>query len=459
MNLASALHARPRPWMPATSSLLGHLPDYSRDPLAFTDGLLRSGHDVVFCRFGWVRSYFVFDADIAHHVLVGNAANYGKNTRGIRKLKLLLGRGLLTNQGDAWRRQRRIAQPAFRRKAINALGEIMVNAAQQSAARFAARGAHVDDITRELNALTLRIAAETLFSVDIGDDGARVAESLTTALAHFPRLVTAPLPYPELLPTPGNLRFHLAVRSIDQIVCRIIEQRRRELERGGEHKADLLGLLMEARDPESGEAMSDRQLRDEVVTMMLAGHETTANALAFTLMMLGKHPDVAAEVEHEIDTVIGGRAPTAADVMQLRRTRSVLFESMRLYPPAWTTVRTAEGADRLGEYPISKGAYVYISPYALHRSPRYWRDPDVFRPERFDDEEQAKARPKLAFMPFGAGQRKCIGDHFAQLEATLVLAVLLRRLRFSALRGQLVELEPSVTLRPRGGLTMSVAPR
>ncbi|MCA9664245.1 MAG: cytochrome P450 [Myxococcales bacterium] len=439
-----------------TLDLAGHLAPMVRDPVGMVMRTHRECGDIARLRMLYRHVYMLYDAESLHHVLVARQENYGKGTRDYRKLSLVLGKGLLTSEGELWKRQRRIAQPAFRRKTVAALGGVIGEHADALASRWRERaaGAQPLDIARAMNALTLEVAGHTLFGIDLGGDTQAVGKALKLTLRHIDWLTMMPLPYPEYLPTRGNFQFWRAIGTLDRVVREIIDSRRGD----AEYRADLLGLLMAARDPESGEQMSREQLRDEIMTMLLAGHETTANALAWTLMFYARYPQIADRVAAEVDAVVGDGTPDASHVSRLEYTHRTLLESMRLYPPAWMIARRAREADVIQGYDIPAGSFVYIAQYAVHRNPRYWPDPERYDPDRFLPERVAE-RPKLAYLPFAHGPRKCIGDHFAQMEAVIILATLGRALRFELLDGQRIEIEPSVTLRPRYGLRMHVTPR
>lgn len=272
-------------------------------------------------------------------------------------------------------------------------------------------------------------------------------------LDRFYHLVSAPYPYPELVPSPPNLRMWRARNELYRVVDELIAARRRS----GADLPDLLGMLMAARDEESGEAMSDRQLRDEALTMLSAGHETTANGMTWTFYLLSKHPEVARKLEAELDTVLGDRLPTVADLERLPYTQQVLRESMRLFPPVWSLARLSTEDDVIDGFHVPKDTFVFVSQWAVHRHPDFWTNPEGFDPERF-----APGRPapdRFAYFPFSRGQRQCIGDRFAEMEAALLLAVLARRYRFALVPGHPVVPSPSVTLRPKHGLKMTLSAR
>jgi cytochrome P450 len=428
----------------------GNLLERREDPLGlFLRAHARHGERVRL-RLGPVFTLLsLSNADDIKHVLVDHAARYHKGLN-VRPLKVLLGEGLLTSEGDFWKRQRRLAQPAFHRERLAALVAQMAQATSQLLARWEARPAgEALDLSAELMRLTLSIVARTLFSTDVTLAADRVGRALTVALEETNHRFLSFVRLPLRVPTPRNRAYAGAIRTLDAVVLDIIARRRRGETRG----ADVLGMLMEARDEDTGEGMSDAQLRDEVMTLFLAGHETTAVALTWTWYLLTQHPEAEARLREEVARVLGDRLPTAADLPRLQYTTRVLEESMRLYPPAWALGREALAPDVIGGEPVPARPtfLVVMLPYVLHRNPRYWPDPERFDPDRFTP-ERSQGRPRHAYLPFGAGQRQCIGNTFAMMEGTLTLAMMAQRFRLRLVPGQRVELEPLVTLRPRYGL-------
>ncbi|MFK7929934.1 MAG: cytochrome P450 [Myxococcota bacterium] len=443
--------ARWRTWHP-----LGHLGRVSRDPLAFFEEARRLHGDAVWLRMAGADTLHLFRPDYVHHLLVAKNKQYTKTTRGYQILRTLLGLGLLTAEGKHWQRQRRIARPAFKKGIIDGFGATMVEEAERLCDewdRAAAAGVEVD-VNKAMSALTLRVACRTLFSHDIGPVEEVVSEGLDDMIAAFDGLVTSPLPYPWKWPLRANRTGQAAVARLHAVVDRIVAERRRT----GELGDDLLGLLMGAVYEDTGEPMSDEQLRAEVLTMLLAGHETTANALTFALYLLSQRPRVADELAQNIGEAIGDARPSFADYGQLEPVGRVVNESLRLYPPVWTLARMAQQDDEIDGIKVPKGTMVFISPWVLHRHPGFWADPDVFDPDRWSPERSA-GRAKLAYFPFSTGSRKCIGEHFALLEARLLLATLARRYQGHLRPGHKLELETSVTLRVANGLPMTLTRR
>jgi len=432
---------------------LGQLRFFAEHPLEI---FLRANAlgGVVRMRLATKPAFIVSSPEAIRQVLVDKVADYQKKTRGYNKLRLLLGDGLVTSEGEFWLRQRRIAQPAFSKHRLAHFADAMIVAAQDQLTAWAgpAERREVVDVAEAMNRLALRIAGETLVGQDVTGAAAEIGRSLLQILERFPSLVSSPLPWPEHWPLPQNRPFWKGIRTIHRVVDEVIATRRR-----GEAGSDLLGLLMAARDPETGEAMTDRQLRDEVITMLLAGHETTANALAWTLHLLATHPEIQDRVAAEAQAVLGAATVTADDLPKLVWLRQVFQESLRLYPPIWLIARRAEVADVLAGVPIPAGAYLFISPWAAHRRPEAWPEPERFLPERFDPSQPPPDR--FTWLPFSRGRRQCIGDRFAEIEALIILAELVRRFRFLPVPGRAPVPEPSVTLRPGGGLVLQVEVR
>jgi cytochrome P450 len=434
-------HAREGHWF------WGYGPDFASRPLEFLEEM-REVADVVRARMGPVIVHIVNHPEIVRHVLQSNRV-YTKQTMSYVRLRQLVGLGLITSDGDFWLRQRRIAQPAFHKQKIAGFAGIMTRAALAACERW--RSGSTVDICAEMTRVTLSIVCEALLGGDAGADAETVGRAFTE-LNHIliGRLIT-PLPVPSFIPTPENRRFRANLRILDETVYRIIARRRAQPQ--GQPSGDLLSMLMHARDEESGQAMNDRQLRDEVITILLAGHETTAVTLAWTFYLLSQHPEVEARVRAELAEVLSGRTPELADFERLRYTRMVIEETLRLYPPVWILGRGVASDDQLGGYAVGRGGNVVVSPWAMHRSPSLWEAPLEFRPERFAP-ERADALPRYAYFPFAGGPRQCIGNSFALLEAVLILAVVLQRHRLALAPGHRVELEPLLTLRPRGALPM-----
>jgi cytochrome P450 len=362
-------------------------------------------------------------------------------------LSLVLGNGLLTNNGDSWLHQRRLIQPVFHRERLAAFGRLMTESALAWTQEESLDTGQPLDLFEEMSGLTLNIVGKALFGTDMLAQKERVTQAFTT----INHLLAQSFYVPGLLslPTPQRHRLYEARNALYTVVDSLIHKRR-EASTG----SDLLTMLLQAQDEETGEGMTDQQVRDEVMTLIVAGHETTANALCWTFLLLAQHPHIEARLRKEYQQVLNGRAPQMEDLPQLKLARMVLEESMRLYPPAWAFARQAIAEDAMSGYIIAKGAYVLMFPSMTHRHPAFWERPDVFDPERFAP-ERAAGRHRFAYFPFGGGPRLCIGNQFALTEAQLILATILPRYQFRLLPRVALVPEPLVTLRPRGGLLMT----
>ena len=441
---------------PPGHPVFGHAAVLRDDPLHhFVQWGARYG-DVVGLRVPGVRFAYVFHPDGVRHVLQTNAKNYSKQTRGYEKMRLFLGNGLLTSEGDFWKRQRRIAAPAFHRQRIEGFATRMTTATTDMLARWSAPSVtpRTVDLDRELMTLTMRIASETLLGKDLSGDADEVRDALSFLTVNTNTRITGLLDVPLAVPTPANRRFVESVRTLDAVLSGLLAERRRSTV---QHD-DLLGMLLEARDEETGEAMTDAQLRDEAVTIFSAGHETTSNALAWTFLLLARHPAEAARLYEEVDRALGGRTPTLADLPSLPFTRNVIQESMRLFPPAWITGRRAEADDVVCGYRIPAGTQMLVSPWATHRHPQFWEDPEAFDPDRFLP-ARSEGRAPFAYLPFGGGPHVCIGNNFAMMEAQLILAQVSQRFRLELVPGANVVAERGITLRPSPSLPMRLRSR
>jgi len=430
--------------------IFGNLPDYKSDMLNFEKTLARERGDVVSYEMAFRHIHLISHPDDVHKVLVSEADKFIKAPIYRALLSRFLGNGLLTSDGDFWKRQRKLAQPAFHFKRIQTYAETMVNYTDTMLNGW--QDGQTYDINRAMMHLTLNIVVKSLFNTEIGGQADRIAHALTEVLeATTDGLNSVFQLMPAWVPIPRNLRNKRGVRQLDMVIHEIIEGRRGSEQDTG----DLLSMLMLAED-EDGSRMTDKQLRDEVVTLVLAGHETTANALTWALYLLSQHPDVEAKLHAELETVLDGRTPTMADMKQLEYTSMVVKETMRMYPPIPSFARQATVPVTLGGYDLPKEAIIVISPHVLHADPRWWDAPDQFRPERFSKENE-KLQHKYSYLPFGGGPRVCIGNSFAEMEAVLLLARMAQQytLRLDP-PDQTVIPEPTLTLRPLTPLTMKV---
>jgi cytochrome P450 len=441
-----------------------------RDPLGlFLESRARYG-DVVRFKFGPFQYYLVNDPNVVKHVLVDNPKAYTKS-RNYLGLKVVLGEGLLTSEGDHWRRQRKLAQPAFHRDKLAGFANQMSIATRDMLTRWSREdgeprtGSDSFCIHAEMMRLTFRIVGLTLFSSDVDGDAKGVGNALEIAMHWANEHAESMIRIPQYIPTPANVRFRRAKKTLDDVVFRIIADRRVEAKKSGDFGSDLLGMLMAAtEEPDTASGggpatgMDDQQLRDEIITMILAGHETTANLLSWTFHLLSKHPDVERKVREEATRVLGDRDPVLEDVKALEYTRMVLEEGLRLYPPAWIFERQAITTDRLGPYEIAPGAIVGLCPYTLHRHPDYWDNPEGFDPERFRP-DRAEKRPRYAYLPFGGGPRTCVGNHFAMMEAQILLAMIVREHRLELDSSHRAVVDPVITLRPKHGIQVKRRPQ
>ncbi len=430
---------------PPGKPLVGHLFPFRRDPIDFLMRLAREYGDIAYFKLGSQEIFLLSHPDLIKNVLTVDHRNFIKG-RGLQWAKRLLGEGLLTSEGEFHRRQRRIAQPAFHRQRIASYGTLMSEYAART--RDLWQEGKPFDLLQEMMRLTMAVAGKTLFDTDAESEAKEISEALSISVEFFNRFT---LPFADLLaelPVPSTLRFRKAKRRLDETIYRMIAERRAS----GEDRGDLLSMLLLAQDEEGTGGMTDQQLRDEAMTIFLAGHETTANALTWTWYLLSQHPEVEARLHAEIDA-LGERLPTIDDLPKLSYTEKVLAESMRLYPPAWLVGYRAIRDYPVDRYVVPAGGIVLMSQYVMHHDPRYFPDPFRFDTERWRPEAKA-VRPKFSYFPFGGGPRVCIGESFAWMEGMLVIATLAQRWRLRRVPGRPVVLQPLITLRPKDGLQM-----
>ena len=440
---------------PEGNSIVGNLAELGEDPLAFLTKCDRNYGDIVPLRLGLTPACFVAHPDLITQVLREREAFI--KSRGFRALHTLLGDGLLTNEGDSWFRQRRLAQPAFHRSRIQSYGSIMVDYSQQMLEDWKAKDALSSprDIHIDMMRLTLNIVMKAIFNQDVSTGEAdTVAKALDVAMNWFDSKRRQNFLIWEWFPRPENVRYRNAISDMDDTIYEIIRQRRES----GEDPGDLLSMLMSARDEDDGTGMSDQQLRDEIATLMLAGHETTANALSWTWMLLSQNPEAAAKLHAELDQVLSGNPPTDADIAQLPYASAVIKESMRLYPPVSLIGREAVEDVEIEEYLIPKGCVVMLSQWVMHHSPKYFDEPERFRPERWLGDLE-KRLPRGVYFPFGDGPRVCIGKGFALMEAVLILATVAQKYKITLVPEHEIVPQPSITLRPEHGILVTVKER
>jgi cytochrome P450 len=434
--------------------IVGVLPQLRSDPIrVFLDAADRYG-DIAHLKAGPYHGFLLSDPADIKHVLQDNARNYHKSPL-YDRLRDSLGNGLLTSEDSFWLRQRRLAQPAFHRQRLAAMADAMVACTEQMLERWehTASAGTIIDVVEEMMGLTQAIIVRTMFSTDLG----LTAEIVNRTWPIINRRIGETFWSTKLetrLPLPANRRFWRALRELETVVYQIIADRRQTRR----DEPDLLSMFLSARDDETGGGMTDGQLRDEVMTMLLAGHETTSLALSWTYYLLSQHPEIHQGITDEVDRVIGDGPPAFAHVDRLARTRQTLEEALRLYPPAWGFSRLALGDDEIGGYRIPTGSIVFLIPFVVHRRPKLWPDPERFDPGRFAPERES-ARPRFAYIPFGGGPRGCIGNQFAMLEAQLIVAAIAQRFRIELLPEQCIRPEPLITLRPKPGILARVRKR
>jgi cytochrome P450 len=430
---------------------------FFRDPLGFLTRLAHNHGDVVRFRLGTRDTFLLNDPELIRAVLITHDRCFSKGP-GLRVAERLLGQGLLTSEGDFHRRQRRLAQPAFHRKRVEGYARVMAEITAQQTEQW--EDGSVLDIMEEMRALTLRIAAKTLFDTEVAEEVQEISDALTESLRLYGWAI---LPFADRLErfTPFlTRRFERARTRLDATVYRTIAERRAS----GEDRGDLLSMLLLAQDEGAdgdggdGGGMTDLQLRDEAMTLLLAGHETTANALTWTWLLLARNPEALARLHTEVDKALAGRLPTADDLPRLPFTRMVFAESMRCRPPAWIIARTALRDVPLEGFTLPAGALVFMSQWVTHHDPRHYPSPQRFDPDRWTP-AAAEQRPRFAYFPFGGGSRTCIGEQFAWMEGVLALATVASRWRLRPIPGRQPGLMPSLTLRPRSAVRMTVKRR
>ncbi len=458
MNTARELPIRPikaarapLPPGPKGHPILGVMPEFNRDTLHFITRCRDYG-DVVRARFLYVTAYFLYHPSDIEYVVSTNAKNFVK-AMSLRSnfFQRLVGNGLLTSEGEVWKRQRRLAQPAFHRQRISTYGDVMVDFTQRMISTW--REGEIRDIHRNMMRLTLEIVVRTLFNADVSQDADKVGRVLSQIVKPFASQATIKWILDNRLPTATHRRFHREAQKIDEIVYRIIAERRAS----GLDQGDLVSMLLAAHD-EDGSQMSDKQLRDEVITIFLAGHETTALTLSWAWYLLAQSPTVEKKFHAELDDVLGGRLPTLEDLSRLKYTDMIAREAMRLYPPAYGLGREAIEECEIGGFRVPRKTQIFMFQWVTQRDPRFFSEPDAFKPERWT-EEFANALPKYAYFPFGGGPRFCIGNTFATMEIVLVLATIGQRFRLSLAPNHTVSLQPAMSLRPRDGIHVVVESR
>jgi cytochrome P450 len=432
--------------------LLGNIPEFRRDVLSLLMDSTAKFGDIVRFRLGPQIIHLLNHPDYVEHVLQRRHSNYDKNPRSAAVISRVTGESLLTSNGEVWQRQRRLLQPAFHHSSIMGFARTITGYTKTMLDRWEGemKAGDAIDLASEMMRLTFTIVAKVLFSTEIGCETQVIDEAMKIILPEtFGRLGRI-LNCPDWLPTPRNRRFQRALQSLDNVVTRIIADHR-AAHRLGQPMNDLLGMLLNCGSETDGAQLNDRQLRNETITFLLAGHETTANALTWTFYLLAQHDDVAQSLRAELRSVLGGKPPELSDLTHLGFLKCVIKEAMRLYPPIWIIERRVIADDQVGGYALPKGSAVVISPYSLHRHPAFWDSPHEFNPGRF------RHPPPPAYIPFGAGPRFCIGSEFAMLEAQLIVAIVLPKFQIALVPGHPVRPLPGITLRTEHGLRVTLS--
>lgn len=441
-----------RPPGPPGTPVMGVMREFNSDQLGFIERAQREYGDIVWMRFLYVPALFLYHPDQIEYVLATNPKNF-KKSMSLRSnfFQTLVGNGLLTSEGEEWKRQRRLSSPAFHRHRISAYADTMVDYTKRLYSSW--QTGQELDMHREMMRLTLEIVVRCLFRADVSNDVDHIGQTLKELVKPFASQATLKWILNNRLPTPEHLRFHRLARRIDDVVYRIIAERRAS----GKDEGDLLSMLLAMRD-EDGSQMTDQQLRDEVMTLFLAGHETTALTLAWSWYLLGTNPDAEKRFHEELDQVLGVRSPEMSDLQQLKFTEQIVKESMRLYPPAYGLGREAINDCEIGGYPVPSGTQVFMFQWVTQRDDRFFDQAEKFKPSRWTKEFEEQL-PKYAYFPFGGGPRACIGASFAMMEMMLVLATIGQRFRLQVVPEHPVEIYPAMSLRPRDGVRVVVSDR
>ena len=436
---------------PGGLPIAGSMFDYLKDMLGFLVRMREKYGDIAYFKLGSRKMYLVSNPELIKDVLVTHNRNFTKS-RALQRAKIVLGEGLLTSEGEHHIKQRKIIQPVFHQKRIRGYGDTMAEYARALGEKW--HNGQVVDIHNEMMRLSLAIVSKTIFDADVESESDEIGKSLTNLVTLFPRLM---MPYSEFLdklPLPSNKRCELAIEHLDNIIYRLIDERRK----GKKAREDLLSMLLEAQDEGSGSVMSNEQLRDEAITLFLAGQETTANSLTWTMYLISQHPEVDKKMQDEIAEVLGGKLPALDDLGKLSYTERVFKEALRIYPPAWAVARRAIEDYDLGGYCVPRGTDIFMSQFVVHRDPRFYKDPLRFDPDRWTPEFEAEL-PKFAYFPFGGGPRRCIGEPFAWMEGVIVLSTLMSGWKMRLVPNQKIEPEALITIRPKHGVKMILEKR
>lgn len=435
---------------PEGQFLLGNLREFQADTLGFLKKLDAYG-DLVRFQFGPFPVYYTRKPEYIHQVLVTDARSFQKSQATKKALRQVVGNGIFTSDGDFWKRQRKLVQPAFHSQRIGAYADVMVDFAEKMLGEW--QDGETRDIGGDMAGVTMNIISKTMFDAEMESDLREIKEAVVTALEIVDDRFNTLLPIPDWLPIPRNVRMRQAVASMDRTIQRFVDERRAS----GEDKGDLLSMLLAAQD-EDGQGMTDQQVRDECMTLFGAGHETTAVTLTWALYALSQYPDSEARLHAEIDRVLGQRRATLADLPNLPYTEMVIKETLRFFPPAWGTTRQSVAPVQLGPHTLPANSVIFLGLMNLHHDARYFPDPEHFDPERFSPERE-KDIARHTYLPFGAGPRVCVGNMFAMMEAQLVLATIAQRYKLRLVPGHPVVPDRVFTLRPKYGVKMIVSAR
>lgn len=442
---------------PKGLQILGAMRGVQGNPLKVLERAQRKWGDFVHFPVGKAGAIFLNDVAAIRHVLQEENRNYSKWTIQYHQLSTITGRGLITNDGEPWRKQRKLAQPAFSKQRIDNIGTLAVKATEGMLARWErqiAGGDPIVDVDAEMMRVAMEVVTQALFSMDLSNEASGLVTAVKVCMDHMVYRGANILSLPDRFPTPENLRFRRALKELDDTVLRILRERRALKTPPN----DLLQMLLDARYEGTNEHMDDKKVRDEIITLIVAGHETVATALMWCFYLLSKHPSEERQLVNEIDHKLQGHAPTAAEVHGLEYTSYVVQETMRLIPPVWLVTRKAEKADVINGYKVPEGALIIMSPYVLHRHPGLWDNPEGFDPRRWEP-EAVKQRPRFAYLPFAGGPHICIGDRFAQFEIAIVLSMVLQKFRLDIVPSHPIEMLPLATIRPRYGIRMRLQRR
>jgi len=455
MQIAGTSRLNKDPFLPPGPKglpFLGSLVDYFSDMLGFLKRVSDEYGDIVYYKLGSRKMYLLNNPEHIKDVLVTNNHNFEKS-RALKRTKIILGEGLLTNEGEPHIKQRRTIQPVFHHQRIKSYGDVMADYASRVGEDW--QNGSVVNIHKEMMKLTLYIVSKTIFDSDMESESDEIGQCLTGLVTLFPQMIFPYSEYLDNLPLPANRRFQNAKSKLDKIIYGLIEERRTN---PGD-KTDLLSMLLEAKDEEGGcEGMTDEQVRDEALTLFLAGQESTANSLVWTWYLISTHPQVGKKIFDEINSVLNGRLPNLDDLGKLSYTQNVFKEALRLYPPAWAVARHVKEDYEVGGYVIPAGADIFMSQYVVHRDPRLYREPDRFIPERWSSDE-TKDLPRFAYFPFGGGTRRCIGEPFAWMEGVILIATIASKWKMKLVPHQKIVPQALITIRPKNGMNMILEKR